>query len=197
MSRNATRASTVFSKTTPKMISKKPNMKGLQKDDMAERRMREMESRVAAEGKKQQDNQAGGASGSVATYAQKAGGSVSFGIPNASTNKAVKAVLKTAEVFKVALKVQQPVNQSFAGNEARSSPPTGPRLAPQGAPTGPRFQPQGDLRGGAVRSTYGSHIQDIIPQQSIQGMHSRPTDSKLSFRLYPLPHFFIKSQAKI
>jgi hypothetical protein len=178
MSRNATRTSTVFSKTTPKMISKKSNMKGPQKEDMVERKAREIESKFAAQQNKQQSNHV--ASGSVATYAQKAGGSVSFGIPYASTNK---AVLKIAEVFKVAPKVQQPAHQSSRDNSAKPFPPTGPRLAPQGAPTGPRLQPQGDLRGGPTRSTYGSQAQERRPQQSIHGMNTRPTDSKLSLRL--------------
>jgi hypothetical protein len=183
MSRNATRTSTVFSKTTPKMISKKSSVKGPQKDDMAERKAREIESKFAAQQNKQQSNQPGVASSSVATYAQKAGGSVSFGISNASNNK---AVLKTAEVFKVAPKVQQPVHQSSGGNPAKPPPPTGPRLAPQGAPTGPRLQPRGDLCGGPTRSTYGSQAQDRRPQQSIHGMNTRPTDSNSSLRL-PLP----------
>jgi hypothetical protein len=172
MPRTTTKTSTVYSKTTPKMILKKSTQKGPQKDEASERRMLELRGEIVSRSQKQPDVRTGVAASSVATYAQKAGGSISFAIPNASTNQ---AVLKTAEVFKVAPKAQQPVHQSLGSNPAKASPPTGPRL-----------QPQGDLRGGPTRSTYGSQAQDRRPQQSIHGMNTRPTDSKLSLRL-PLP----------
>jgi hypothetical protein len=155
------------------MILKKASQKGPQKDESSERRMLELRGEIVSRNQKQPDIQTGVAASSVATYAQKAGGSVSFAIPNASTNQ---AVLKTAEVFKVAPKVQQPVHQSLGGNPVNPPPPTGPRL-----------QPQGDLRGGPSRSTYGSQAQDRRPQPSIHG-NSRPTDSKLSLHLcIPIP----------
>jgi hypothetical protein len=172
MPRATTKTSTVFSKTTPKMILKKSTQKGPQKDDTSERKMLELRGEILSRNQKQPDIRTSVGASSVATYAQKAGGSISFAIPNASTNQ---AVFKTAEVFKVAPKVQQPVHQSLGGNQASPPPPAGPRL-----------QPQGDLRGGLTRSTYGSQAQDRRPQQSIHGTNTRPTDSKLSLRL-PLP----------
>jgi hypothetical protein len=87
--------------------------------------------------------------------------------------------LKTAEVFKVATKVQQPVQQAFRGNPDRTSPPIGPAA-------GLRPPYQGDFRGGPMRTVFGSQAQDRKPQQSIRGINIRRTDSELSLPAFPI-----------